>query len=44
MNASKDSKVCPSSGCQYSIENAQFSSNTFTGGYVFEGLLKVGVT
>jgi hypothetical protein len=31
-------------GCQYSIENAQFSPNTITDGYVFEGLLKVSVT
>src|SRR5919199_1475929 len=31
MNATKGSKLCPSGGCQYSIENAQFSPNTITG-------------
>jgi hypothetical protein len=44
INATKGSKLCPSSYCQYSIENAQFSPDTFTGGYTFEGLLKVSVT
>ena len=44
MNATKCSKPCLSGSCQYSIENAQFSPNTITGGYVFEGLLKVSVT
>src|SRR6266496_5524320 len=43
MNASKGSKVCPSGDCQYSIENAEFRPNTFSGGYVFEGLLKASV-
>jgi hypothetical protein len=44
MNASKGSKLCPSGDCQYSIENADFSPNTITGGYVFQGLLKVSTT
>src|SRR5919198_80742 len=44
MNATKDSKLCPSGDCQYSIENADFSPNTISGGYVFQGLLKVSVT
>lgn len=43
MNATKGSKLCPSGDCQYSIENAQFRRNTYTNGYVFEGLLKVSV-
>jgi hypothetical protein len=42
MNASKSSTVCPSGNCQYSIENAEFYPNTYTSGYVFHGLLKVG--
>jgi hypothetical protein len=44
MNATKGSKLCPSGDCQYSIENADFSPNTISGGYVFQGLLKVSVT
>jgi hypothetical protein len=44
MNASKASKVCPSGGCQYSIEQTQFYPNSQSvGGYVFEGLLKASI-
>ena len=43
VNATKGSKLCPSGNCQYSIENGQFSPNTFSGGYVFEGILKVSI-
>jgi hypothetical protein len=43
INASKDSKICRSGDCQYSIENAEFRPNSFSDGYSFEGLLKVSV-
>jgi hypothetical protein len=35
MNATKGSKLCPSGDCQYSIENADFSPNTISGGMYF---------
>jgi hypothetical protein len=43
VNASKGSTLCPSGNCQYHIDNGQFSPNIFSGGYVFEGILKVSV-
>jgi hypothetical protein len=35
------SEICPQNNCKYTVENGQFSPNTFSGGYTFEGRLKV---
>jgi hypothetical protein len=43
MNASKGSKLCPSGDCQYSIENGELRPDTTSGGYTFEGQVKVSV-
>ena len=42
--ASNGSEICASNSCKYSTENTQFSPNTYSGGYVFEGRLKVTTT
>lgn len=34
-------EICPLNNCEYTVENGQFSTNTYTGGYTFEGRLKV---
>jgi len=39
--ASHNSDICPKNNCKYTVENGQFSPNTITGGYVFQGNLKV---
>jgi hypothetical protein len=36
-----DSEICPLNNCKYTVENGQFSTNTYSGGYTFEGRLKV---
>ena len=38
---SEGSEICPTNNCKYSVENGQFSPNTYSGGYTFEGRLKV---
>jgi hypothetical protein len=42
--ASNGSEICASNSCKYSTENTQFSPDTYSGGYVFEGRLKVTTT
>ena len=39
--ASNNSEICPLDNCKYTVENGQFSPNTSTGGYTFQGKLKV---
>ena len=38
---SAGSEICPQNNCKYTVENGQFSPNTYSGGYTFEGRLKV---
>lgn len=35
------SEICPSNNCKFTVENTRFYPNTSTGGYVFDGRLKV---
>ncbi len=44
MTANNAQELCPTNNCQYDIENGEFKPNSFTGGYVFDGQLKVSVT
>jgi hypothetical protein len=44
MTANNAQELCPTNNCQYDIENGEFSTNSYTGGYVFDGQLKVSVT
>ena len=37
--ASNDSEICPLNDCKYGVQNTQFSPNSVSGGYVFEGRL-----
>jgi hypothetical protein len=39
--SSNGSEICPVNNCKYGVENGQFSPNSFSGGYTFEGTLKV---
>jgi hypothetical protein len=39
-----NTEFCPSNNCTYSIENGEFRPDSSTGGYVFDGKLKVTVT
>src|SRR6478672_4318316 len=39
--ASNDSEICPLNDCKYGVQNTQFSPNSVSGGYVFEGRLTV---
>ncbi|MGB7676382.1 MAG: hypothetical protein WBL54_07665 [Nitrososphaeraceae archaeon] len=39
--ASNDSEICPLNNCKYGVQNTQFSPNSVSGGYVFEGRLTV---
>ena len=43
VNSTIGGTLCPSGSCQYNIENGHFRPNTASGGYIFEGILKVGV-
>jgi hypothetical protein len=38
---SNNSEICPMNNCNYTVENGQFSPNDSTGGYIFQGKLKV---
>jgi len=38
---SNGSEICPTNNCKYTVENGQLSPNSFSGGYTFEGRLKV---
>ena len=37
--ASNDSEICPLNDCKYGVQNTQFSPNSVSVGYVFEGRL-----
>ena len=37
-------EFCPSNNCEYDIEDGEFRTNSFTGGYVLEGKLKSTVS
>ena len=39
--ASAGSEICPQNNCKYTVEDGQLSPNTYSGGYTFEGRLKV---
>jgi hypothetical protein len=42
--ASNGSQICPLNNCKYGVENSQFTPNSISGGYVFEGRLKVTIS
>jgi hypothetical protein len=39
--ATNGSEICPLNNCKYGVENGEFSPNTYSGGYTFNGRLKV---
>jgi hypothetical protein len=42
--ANDTEEFCPSNNCEYEIENGEVRPDSFTGGYVFDGNLKVTIT
>src|SRR5215211_4078541 len=42
VNNSKD--LCPTGYCEYTLEDGELRTNSFTGGYTLEGRLKATVT